>query len=61
MSNLDMQGLALKPLTYLCLTSQGDMEAGAKGRSDSPLVADPLSVLTGKALQSQSLGTLNTS
>lgn len=56
-----MQGLALKPLTYLCLTSQGDMEAGAKGRSDSPLVADPLSVLTGKALQSQSLGTLNTS
>lgn len=35
-----MQGLALKPLMYLCLTSQCDMEAGAEVEVASPLVAD---------------------
>jgi len=31
-NSLGIQCLALKPLMYLCLTSQCDMEVGAKGR-----------------------------
>lgn len=62
-NSLGIQCLALKPLMYLCLTSQCDMEVGAKGRhwADrnwlSAVRGWSLSVLTGKGLKFQSMGT----
>lgn len=58
-----IQCLALKPLMYLCLTFQCDMEVGAKGRhwADRNWLSTDrgwsVSVLTGKGLKVQSMGT----